>query len=146
MLSLSAAAAQLAKGEPLATPQKTSVAEVNTVMRAMEAASGERLRIEARTAATLEASFDSVVTIDHRGQITEFNPAAERTFGYRRAEVLGREMAALLIPPALRDQHREGLARYLATGHGPIIGQRLELTALHPDGTRFPIEVAVSRC
>src|SRR2546426_119620 len=98
-----------------------------------------------RTAAALEASLDSIVTIDHRGQITEFNPAAERTFGYRRAEVLGREMAALLIPPALRDKHREGLARYLATGHGPIIGQRLELTALHADGSAFPIELAITR-
>jgi PAS domain S-box-containing protein len=145
ILSLSAAAAQLAKGEPFATPQKTSVAEVNTVMQAMEAASRERLGIEARTAATLEASLDSIVTIDHRGQITEFNPAAERTFGYRRVEVLGREMAALLIPPALRDQHREGLARYLATGHGPVIGQRLEMTALRADGTEFPIELAITR-
>src|SRR3989454_62660 len=145
ILSLSAAAAQLAKGEPFAAPQKTSVAEVNTVMQAMEAASRERRGIEARTAAALEASLDSIVTIDHRGQITEFNPAAERTFGYRRAEVLGREMAALLIPPALRDKHREGLARYLATGHGPIIGQRLELTALHADGTAFPIELAITR-
>jgi PAS domain S-box-containing protein len=145
ILSLSAVAAQLAKGEPFATPQKTSVAEVNTVMQAIEAASRERRGIEARTAATLEASLDSIVTIDHRGQITEFNPAAERTFGYRRAEVLGREMAALLIPPALRDQHREGLARYLATGHGPIIGQRLELTAIHADGTEFPIELAITR-
>jgi PAS domain S-box-containing protein len=145
LLSLSTAAAQLAKGEPFAAPKKTSVAEVNTVMQAMEAASRERLRIEARTAATLEAALDSIVTIDHRGQITEFNPAAERTFGYRRAEVLGREMAALLIPPALRDQHREGLARYLATGHGPVIGQRLEMTAIHADGTEFPVELAITR-
>src|SRR2546428_183210 len=145
ILSLSAAAAQLAKGEPFATPRKTSVAEVNTVMQAMEAASRERLRIEARTAATLAASFDSAVTVGHRGQVTEFNPAAERTFGYRRAEGLGREMAAVLIPPALRDQHREGLARYLATGHGAVIGQRLEVTAIHADGTEVPIEVAITR-
>src|SRR5256712_5708559 len=54
-------------------------------------------------------------------------------------------MAAVLIPPALRDQHREGLARYLATGHGSVIGQRLEMTAIHADGTEFPIELAITR-
>src|SRR5437667_4532988 len=132
ILSLSAAAAQLAKGEPFAAPQKTSVAEVNTVMQAMEAASRERRGIEARTAAALEASLDGIVTIDHRGQITEFNPAAERTFGYRRAEVLGREMAALVIPPAVRDRAREDLERQLATGPGAVLGTGTETTAIPP--------------
>jgi PAS domain S-box-containing protein len=108
-------------------------------------ADASRRQSEARTAATLAAALDGIVTIDHLGQITEFNPAAERTFGYRRSEVLGREMAALLIPPALRDRHRDGLARYLATGHGPVIGQRLELTALRADGTEFPVELTVIR-
>src|SRR5438067_1666795 len=56
----------------------------------------------ARKSAILEAALDSIVTIDAEGRVTEFNPAAERTFGYRRADAIGREMAELIVPPALR--------------------------------------------
>jgi PAS domain S-box-containing protein len=108
-------------------------------------ADAARRESEARNTAILEAALDGIVTIDHRGLITEFNPAAERTFGYRRVDVRGREMAALLIPPALRDRHREGFARYLATGEGPVIGQRLELTAIRANGSEFPIELTITR-
>ena len=77
---------------------------------------------EGRKAATLEAALDCIVTIDHLGRITEFNQAAERVFGYRRADVMGREMAALLIPPALQARHREGLARLPGDRRGPGAG------------------------
>ncbi len=100
---------------------------------------------EARKAATLEAALDCIVTIDHRGHIAEFNQAAERVFGYRRADVMGREMAALLIPPGLRERHRAGLARYLETGEGRLIGRRLELSAVRADGTEFPVELTITR-
>src|SRR5205823_5659845 len=74
---------------------------------------------EARKTAILDTALDCIITIDHEGKVVEFNPAAERTFGYRRADVLGREMAELIVPPALRERHRRGLAHYLATGAGP---------------------------
>ena len=77
---------------------------------------------EARLRAILEAALDCIITIDHEGCIVEFNPAAERTFGYRRAEVIGKEMAALMVPPALREGHR----RSLATGEGPLLDGRME--------------------
>jgi PAS domain S-box-containing protein len=85
------------------------------------------------------------VTIDHEGCITEFNPAAERTFGYRRDEVMGKQLANIIIPPSLRDEHRRGLARYLATGEGRVFGRRLEMTAVRADGSEFPVELAVTR-
>jgi PAS domain S-box-containing protein len=100
---------------------------------------------EARKTATLEAALDCIITIDHRGHITEFNAAAERVFGYQRADVMGREMATLVIPPALRERHREGLARHLATGKGPILGRRLEMPGMRADGTEFPIELTITR-
>jgi PAS domain S-box-containing protein len=62
----------------------------------------------------LEAALDCVITIDHQGRVVEFNPAAERTFGYRREEAVGREMAELIVPAALRARHRDGLARLVA--------------------------------
>jgi PAS domain S-box-containing protein len=100
---------------------------------------------EARKAAMLETALDAIVTIDHEGRILEFNPAAERMFGYSRAEVSGREMAELLMPPHLREAHRHGLARYVATGEAAVLGERLELTAMRADGTEFPVELSISR-
>ena len=100
---------------------------------------------EERTRAIVEAALDCIITMDHEGTVVEFNPAAEQTFGYRRADAVGREMAALIIPPSLRDGHRAGLARYLATGDGPLLGTRLEITGLRADGTEFPVELTITR-
>jgi diguanylate cyclase (GGDEF)-like protein/PAS domain S-box-containing protein len=104
---------------------------------------------EANAAAILDAALDAVVTIDHLGCILEFNRAAERTFGYRREEVLGQELAELVVPPALREAHRAALARWTETGPGPgaggILGRRLEVEAMRADGSRFPAELAISR-
>jgi PAS domain S-box-containing protein len=99
---------------------------------------------EVQKAATLEAALDCIVSMNSAGAITEFNPAAEQTFGYRRDDVLGKDMASLLIPPSLRASHRRSLARYLATGATRILGKRTELSGLRADGTEFPIEVTVT--
>ena len=93
----------------------------------------------------LEVAFDSVVTMDEGGVVLAVNRAAERTFGYSADEMVGRPVADLIIPPALRDAHREGLARYLKTGRGPVVGRRVELTAMRADGTEFPVELVVTR-
>ncbi len=98
---------------------------------------------DARKSAILEAAIDCIVSMDHSGVITEFNPAAERTFGYARAEVLGKPLVELLIPPSLRQRHLDGLQRYLTTGVGPILGTRVQLPALRADGTEFPVELTV---
>jgi PAS domain S-box-containing protein len=68
------------------------------------------------TQVTLDSALDCIVTIDYEGRITEFNPAAERTFGYRRDLIVGKPLADVIIPPSLREKHRQGLARCLATG------------------------------
>ncbi|HEX5105071.1 MAG TPA: PAS domain S-box protein, partial [Pirellulaceae bacterium] len=100
---------------------------------------------EARKTAMVQAAIDCIITMNHHGRIVEFNPAAERTFGYSREQALGREMVELLIPKALRERHRRGLARFLATGEGPILDQRIEMPALRADGTEFPAELSVTR-
>jgi PAS domain S-box-containing protein len=99
----------------------------------------------ARESAILESALDCIITIDHSGIVREFNPAAERTFGYTRSEVIGTEMAEMLIPPNLREAHRRGLARYMSTGEGPVIGRRIEIEAMRRDGSIFPVELAISR-
>jgi len=99
---------------------------------------------EAVKSAILHAALDAVITMDADGKIVDFNPAAERTFGYLRDEAVGKMLADLIVPPALRDAHRAGLAHFRATGEGPILGQRIEITALRADGTEFPVELAVA--
>src|SRR5580658_3880024 len=105
----------------------------------------ELKRSEARNAAILESALDCIVTIDHEGCITEFNPAAERTFGHRRDEVLGMPLANVIIPLSLREKHRQGFARYLATSEAQVLGKRFETIAVRADGSEFPVELAVTR-
>jgi PAS domain S-box-containing protein len=100
---------------------------------------------EARKTAMLDTALDAVITIDHEGKIVEFNPAAERTFGYRRTDVLGRRMADLIVPSPFREKHYRGLAHCLATGEGPVLDQRLEWTALRASGAEFPVELTITR-
>jgi PAS domain S-box-containing protein len=102
-------------------------------------------RSEARKTAILDSALDCIITIDHQGCITEFNPAAVRVFGYRRDEVVGKSLADVIIPPSLREQRRLGFARYLATGEARVLGRRMELTAIRADGSEFPVELAISR-
>ena len=100
---------------------------------------------EARKTAILETALDCIITMDHEGKVVEFNPAAEKTFGYRRADVIGRQLASFIIPPSLRERHSKGLSHYLATGEGPVVGKRIELPALRADTTEFPIELTITR-
>ena len=99
---------------------------------------------EARKAAILETALDCIVTIDHEGLVLEFNPAAEQTFGYTLAVALGRPLADLIIPPELREAHRRGMARYLASGRAVVLGKRIEVAAMHKDGSTFPAELAIT--
>jgi PAS domain S-box-containing protein len=100
---------------------------------------------ERRYAAIVTGALDAIIAIDANGFITEFNPAAERLFGYARGEVLGQEMAALIIPPAMRDAHRAGLRRQRESGESRILERRLELRACRRDGSEFPVELTISR-
>src|SRR5439155_10130067 len=80
---------------------------------------------EARKSAMIEGALDAIVTIDARGRILEFNSAAERMFGYARSNAVGQPMSDLLIPPSLRERHREGLARYMAPVEARIFAKAL---------------------
>jgi PAS domain S-box-containing protein len=100
---------------------------------------------DARKSAILNAAFDCVVTMDHEGNIVEVNKATERTFGYSAAEMMGKELAALMIPPDLREAHRSALKRYIATGQERVINHPIELRGMRRDGSEFPVELAITR-
>ncbi len=124
---------------------KKELAERALVENRLRQEESELERSEVRKAAMLDAALDCIVMIDHEGCISEFNPAAEHTFGYRRDEVLGKHLAEVIIPPALREQHRRGFSRYLATGEARVLGRRIEMTAIRADGSEFPVELAIIR-
>ncbi len=104
---------------------------------------------DAHAHAILDAALDAVITIDHRGNVLEFNRAAEQTFGYRRSDIVGLELAELIVPPEFRDAHRAALARWNehgpTTGAGDLVGRRMEVEAMRVDGSIFPAELAISR-
>jgi len=98
---------------------------------------------EARTRAILNTAVDGIIIIDECGIIDSFNPAAERIFGYRADEVVGRNVTVLMGPP-YRDQHDEYLTRYRRTGEQRIIGIGREVVGCRKGGAPFPIDLAVS--
>ncbi|HTU24253.1 MAG TPA: PAS domain S-box protein [Pirellulales bacterium] len=97
-----------------------------------------------RIRATLEAAHEAFIGIDQEGTVTDWNHQAEFTFGWSREEAVGRKLADLIIPERFREGHRQGVRQFLETGYGPVLNQRLELSALHHDGREFPVEVTVS--
>jgi two-component system, cell cycle sensor histidine kinase and response regulator CckA len=111
---------------------------------ARKQAEDELQRSELRKQALFESSFDCVIVADHEGRILEFNPAAERTFGYKREEVVGRLLAETIIPPSLRDAHAAGLKRFVDTRQSTVLDRRIEITGMRSDGSEFPVELAIT--
>jgi PAS domain S-box-containing protein len=112
---------------------------------ALRRAAERALRLsEERNQLIVETALDGVVTINFKGIITGWNSHAEKLFGWTRAEALGRELAELIIPERLREQHRSGMHRYLESGVARVLNKRIEMSALHRDGTEFPVELAIT--
>jgi PAS domain S-box-containing protein len=136
-----------ARARPDATLLDTMTFVGTQVGRVLERRQGREAvrRGEALKTAMLESALDCIIGMDHEGRITEFNPAAERTFGWKRDEVVGQDMGELLVPPSLRQAHRAGLERYLAGGAASLLGRRIEMPALRKDGSEFAAELAIVR-
>ena len=98
---------------------------------------------EARKGAIVESALDCIIAADHEGRIIEFNPAAERTFGYRRRDVLGKGIWETIVPPHLRARHLEALEAAPGADR-KVVGRRIETTGLRADGAQFPIELSVA--
>jgi PAS domain S-box-containing protein len=99
---------------------------------------------DARLRLILDTALDSVITIDERGVITAWNAQAERMFGWGSDEAAGRRIAEILIPPRYRTAHENGLRQFLATGRGPLLNRRVEITAVRRDGSEFPVELSIA--
>jgi PAS domain S-box-containing protein len=128
----------------LAQLSGTVIAKLELVA-AEQARAAELAASEARQRAILEAALDAVISIDRHARVTYVNTAFEHIFGYRAAEVTGRELAETIIPASLREAHRQGFAHYLATGQARVLDRRIEITAMRADGSEFPVELAITR-
>jgi two-component system cell cycle sensor histidine kinase/response regulator CckA len=119
--------------------------------RSLDKSDAERLRAESalrrsegRMKSVLDAAPDAVIGMNAQGLVVSWNPRAEAIFGWSGSEAVGRRLAELIIPPRHGETHAEGLARFLATGEGPVIGRRIELGALRRDGSEFPVELTIT--
>ncbi len=99
---------------------------------------------EAQLRGILEGALDAVVGMDAGGLVIDWNHQAQAIFGYTREEAVGRRLSDLIIPPELRERHERGLEKYLETGEGTLLNRRVEVEGLKKDGTRIPIELAIT--
>ncbi len=108
-------------------------------------AAEELRRSAAQNTAIVESAIDAIISMDHEGFVREWNSAAVRLFQYSREDAVGRKIDTLIAAPALVQLYREGLAQYLMTGAGSLIGRPIEMTARRADGSEFPIEMGIAR-
>jgi PAS domain S-box-containing protein len=99
---------------------------------------------EAHTRRIVEMALDGFIGMDAAGVITDWNIQAEQIFGWSRQEAIGRPLSTTIIPAQYRDAHERGLRHFLATGSGPMLNTRVEITGCHRDGHAIPIELAIS--
>ncbi|UPW16990.1 PAS domain S-box protein [Agarivorans sp. TSD2052] len=153
---------QVGPGFQLAVKGRDEISEVSRAFNKMSAAL-EQSHIEFREAiegqeklaleleqnqsilkATISSAMDAVITTDRHGYVLEFSQSAERIFGFSRDEIVGQELASFIVPEAFREMHRNGMQHYRDTGEAPVLGQRLELPALHKEGHEFLSELTIS--
>jgi PAS domain S-box-containing protein len=99
---------------------------------------------EERTRLMLDEALDAVITMDANGTTIGWNKQAEVVFGWSREDAVGRPMSEMIIPEQYREAHERGLRHFLATGEGPLLNRRIEMTGLNRDGLEFPIELSVT--
>ena len=99
---------------------------------------------EARLKAIIDAALDAVITMDGDGLVRSWSLQAERVFGWPAAEAVGRRLSTTIVPPRYRDAHERGLAHFHASGEGPVLNQRIEITGLCRDGREIPVELTIT--
>ncbi len=92
----------------------------------------------------MNSALDAIICMDTQGFITIWTPQAEKTFGWKEEEVIGKTVAETIIPPQFREQHKKGMQRYLQTGEGPMLNKIIEITALDKNGREFPVELTIA--
>lgn len=111
--------------------------------RNQEAAESELRESEKKLRTIIQSALDAIITIDEQGMIQEWNPRAEEIFGWKAAEVIGEDLSSNIIPNQYHTSHHNGMKKYLKTRVGPVLNQRIEVTAMRKSGEEFPIELSI---
>ena len=93
--------------------------------------------------ALVESALDGIITMDDKGRIIAFNPAAEKIFGYSSEQVIGRLVSEMIIPQSRRDDHESGVANFAEKGGDKMVGRRVEVTAMRADESLFPAQMEI---
>ncbi len=121
---------------------KAEAAMAEAVLKA--GAEEELLESEEKFRKISSSAQDAIVMMDSAGDISYWNPASERIFGYSNEEAVGKDLHVLIVPSAQQSAFKEGFERFKKTGEGPVLGKTLELSALRKNGAEFPVEVSIS--
>ncbi|MDP1667264.1 MAG: PAS domain S-box protein [Methylobacter sp.] len=129
---------------PSTAQLQAEIQQRKTAEEALRVAIAELQKNSARTQLLLGSALDGIISMDHNGKVIGWNAQAEHIFGYSSEQAIGCELADLIIPPAYRERHRQGLSRFMVTGTSNIIiGARLEIIGLRADASEVPVELAV---
>lgn len=128
---------------PSSTQLQAEIHQRRMAEDALRVANAALQENSARTQLLLDSALDGIISMDHNGNVVGWNAQAEHIFGYSSEQALGRKVAELIVPPAYRKKHLQGLSRFMITGVSNIIGTRLEVTGLRADASEFPLELAV---
>ncbi len=135
---------QAAELEAQAVEMEEQATELETQANELEDLNAGLQGSESRIRGIIDSALDAIVTTDASSMITGWNRHAEVIFGWSESEAIGRSLAETIIPFIYRARHQQGIDHYLATGEGPILGRRIEITALRRDGHEFPVELTVT--
>ena len=117
---------------------------ISVLQSERRAAEKSAISNEKKLRAVVNGALDGIITIDSAGNIMEFNPAAERIFGYSQADVIGKSLGDMIVPPATRSAHHNAHTAFVQTGKKHIFDRRIELNAMRADGTEFPVELTIT--
>lgn len=120
------------------------IQELRETNEALQVQMAERKRAQEQFRLIIETAMDAVVNIDDGGAIIEWNKNAETTFGWKKEDVLGKKLSEMIIPQQYREAHEKGLKHFHATGTGPVLNKRIEITALNRLGREFPVELVIT--
>jgi PAS domain S-box-containing protein len=126
------------------TGQAYGVCGISTDITARKGAEAALKQSKDHMGQIIDSAREAFVSMNQEGEIVAWNRAAEQMFGWPAAKAIGKHLSDLIIPERYRDAHNRGLNRFLRTGKGPMLNSRIELLALHRDGSEFPVEVSIT--
>ena len=131
---------------PLHDASGALIGAVNMLLDITERKRAEQTLIESEQMARgiIDTALDAFIQMNEAGIVLEWNAQAENIFGWSRQEAVGSALTALIVPPAVRDIHKEGLDRFLSSGEAPNLGKRLQLEALRRNGATITVELTVT--